>query len=63
MLLDATADALIAGVPFAICGQCRPLLRPIDVLGLNHAPPLHRSTAEALAWLAFLPRLSGQDIR
>ncbi|MFT7867612.1 MULTISPECIES: hypothetical protein [Amycolatopsis] len=59
----AAADAVIAGVPFAICGQCWPLLRPIDVLGLNQVLPLHRSTAEALAWLASLPRLSGQDIR
>ncbi|WP_410608159.1 STAS domain-containing protein [Amycolatopsis sp. lyj-109] len=55
VLLDATADAVIAGVPFAICGRGRPLRRPIDVLGLNQALPLHSSTADALAWLAFLP--------
>lgn len=63
VLLDATSDALIAGVPFAICGRCRPLLRPIELLGLDHALPLHSSTADALAWLAVLPQLRGLDIR
>ncbi len=63
VLLDATASAVAAGVPFAICGQRRPLQRPIDVLGLSPVLPLHRSTAEALAWLALLPQLSGLEIR
>lgn len=53
ILLDAAAD----GVPFAVAGRCRSLLRPITVLGLEQLLPVHWSVAEALAWLKLAPQL------
>ncbi len=59
VLLDASVDAAVAEVPFAVVGRVRALLRPITVLGLEQLLPVHRSTDDALAWLALLPRLAG----
>ncbi|MCR6481916.1 STAS domain-containing protein [Amycolatopsis sp. OK19-0408] len=58
VLLNTTADARRLGVPFALAGRRRALLRPITALGLDRALPVQWSTAEALAWLALVPRLS-----
>ncbi len=58
ILVDATADAVLHRVPFAVAGRTRPLLRPIAVLGLDRVLPVHRDTREALAWLAALPLLT-----
>ncbi|MEU7790757.1 STAS domain-containing protein [Amycolatopsis sp. NPDC049159] len=52
ILIDATADAAVAQVPFAVAGRPRALVRPITALGLQHVLPVHRSVAEALNWLA-----------
>ncbi|MFJ9779912.1 STAS domain-containing protein [Amycolatopsis sp. NPDC101161] len=57
VLLDATADAREAGVPFAIAG-CAPVVRrAIEALGLGETLPLHFTTAEAIEWLHLLERL------
>jgi anti-anti-sigma factor len=58
ILVDATADAVLHRVPFAVAGRSRPLLRPIAVLGLDRVLPVHRDTREALAWLAAIPLLT-----
>ncbi len=58
VLLDAVADAEVAGVPFAVVGRQQALLRPITVLGLEQVLPLHHSAADAVAWLALLPQLT-----
>ncbi|MEV6825642.1 STAS domain-containing protein [Amycolatopsis sp. NPDC051102] len=57
VLVEAVADAEIAGVPFAVVGRQQTLLRPITVLGLEQVLPLHHSAAEAVAWLGLLPQL------
>ncbi|WP_372672506.1 STAS domain-containing protein [Amycolatopsis kentuckyensis] len=58
VLLEATADARKAGVPFAIAG-CTPVVRrAIQALGLAEALPLHLTTAEAIEWLKILARLT-----
>ncbi|MGW5722446.1 STAS domain-containing protein [Amycolatopsis sp. NPDC003865] len=51
ILIDTAAEAVASGVPFAVAGRCRALLRPIAALGLAHLLPVHWSTEEALAWL------------
>ncbi|MEU8639163.1 STAS domain-containing protein [Amycolatopsis sp. NPDC048633] len=58
ILVDATADAVLNRVPFAVAGRSRSLLRPIAVLGLDRVVPVHRDAAEALAWLAVVPLLT-----
>lgn len=58
VLLNAVAEARDLGVPFALAGRSRALLRPIDALGLAWLLPVQWSTAEALAWFALVPRLS-----
>ncbi|WP_103349861.1 STAS domain-containing protein [Amycolatopsis sp. CA-128772] len=58
VLLDALADAEVAGVPFAVVGRQQALLRPITAPGLEQVLPLHQSTADAVAWLALLPQLT-----
>lgn len=58
LLLDASRCAAAAGVPFALAGRSRAVVRPITALGLERALPVHRSTADALAWLELLPRLA-----
>jgi anti-sigma B factor antagonist len=57
-VLTILLDTASAGVPFAVAGRCRALLRPIAVLGLASLLPVHRSVEEALAWLKLVPRLS-----
>ncbi|SEF36364.1 anti-anti-sigma factor [Amycolatopsis pretoriensis] len=52
ILLDAVAEATLTGVPFAVAGRCRALLRPIAVLHLDDLLPVHSSTEEALLRLA-----------
>jgi anti-anti-sigma factor len=56
-LLVAASEAHVSGVPFAIAADQRAVLRPVTVLGLERTLPIHRSVAEALDWLAVLPRL------
>ncbi|HEY3480091.1 MAG TPA: STAS domain-containing protein [Streptomyces sp.] len=58
ILLNTAADARRLGVPFALAGRRRALLRPIAALGLEQALPVQWSTAEALAWFALVPRLT-----
>ncbi|MCR6484971.1 STAS domain-containing protein [Amycolatopsis sp. OK19-0408] len=58
VLLDTTADASVLGVPFAVAGRSRALLRPVTVLRLEQVLPIHEDTDEALAWLGLLPRLT-----
>ncbi|VVJ16305.1 Uncharacterised protein [Amycolatopsis camponoti] len=58
ILVDATADAVLRGVPFALAGRNRVLLRPIELLGLGRVLPIHRDTGEALSWLAAVPLLT-----
>jgi anti-anti-sigma factor len=58
VLMDSSTHAVAAGVPFGVIGRRRSLLRPIGVLGLEQALPVHRAAAEALAWLALLPQLT-----
>lgn len=50
-ILVGTASA---GVPFAVVGRSRPLLRPISVLGLDRLLPVYWSVDEALVWLKLL---------
>ncbi|MFJ7218803.1 STAS domain-containing protein [Amycolatopsis sp. NPDC098790] len=52
ILIDTAVEAAASGVPFAVAGRCRALLRPITVLRLEHLLPVHWSTGEALAWLS-----------
>ncbi|KDN21556.1 hypothetical protein DV20_13835 [Amycolatopsis rifamycinica] len=52
ILIDTVADAALKGVPFAVAGRRRALLRPIDALDLEHVLPVHGSVAEAVSWLA-----------
>ncbi|MEU4252925.1 STAS domain-containing protein [Amycolatopsis sp. NPDC026612] len=56
-LLVAASEAHVSGVPFAIAAGQRAVVRPIAVLGLERVLPVHRSVADALDWLAVLPRL------
>ncbi|MCR6483601.1 STAS domain-containing protein [Amycolatopsis sp. OK19-0408] len=57
VLLEATADAREAGVPFAIVG-CAPVVRrAVDALGLETALPIHATIGEAIEWLELLERL------
>ena len=56
-VLTILLDTAAAGVPFAVAGRCRPLLRPISVLGLERLLPVHWSVEEALAWLKLVPQL------
>lgn len=58
ILLDTTADAGVLGVPFAVAGRDRALLRPVVALGLEQVLPIHVDAGEALAWLGLLPRLA-----
>lgn len=58
-LLVAASEAHVSGVPFAIAARSRAVLRPIRVLGLEQALPIHESVDAALEWLAVLPRLRG----
>lgn len=55
-LLVAASEAHVSGVPFAIAADQRAVLRPVTVLGLERTLPIHRSVADALDWLAVLPR-------
>ncbi len=57
VLLEATGDASVAGVPFAIAGCPEVVRRAIDAVGLYGALPLHDTTAEAAEWLDLLHRL------
>ncbi|MEU8632889.1 STAS domain-containing protein [Amycolatopsis sp. NPDC048633] len=57
-VLTILLDAGAGGVPFAIAGRCRSLLRPITALGLERMLPVHWDTAEAIAWLKLVPQLS-----
>ncbi|MEU0791550.1 STAS domain-containing protein [Amycolatopsis sp. NPDC005961] len=57
-VLTILLDAATSAVPFAVAGRCRPLLRPITVLGLDSLLPVHWSAEEALAWLKLVPLLS-----
>ncbi|MFF1613952.1 STAS domain-containing protein [Amycolatopsis sp. NPDC058278] len=63
VLIDSVADAARAGVPFAVAGRRRALLRPVTALGLEQALPLHRSVAEALKRLTLSPHLTDTDAR
>jgi anti-sigma B factor antagonist len=56
-LLVAASEAHVSGVPFAIATDRRAVLRPLRVLRLEQALPIHGSVAAALDWLAVLPRL------
>ncbi|OXM61281.1 STAS domain-containing protein [Amycolatopsis vastitatis] len=56
-LLVAASEANVSGVPFAIATDRRAVLRPLRVLRLEQALPIHGSVAAALDWLAVLPRL------
>jgi anti-anti-sigma factor len=56
-LLVAASEAHVSGVPFALAAQGRAVLRPVRVLGLEQALPIHRTVEAALDWLAVLPRL------
>ena len=60
VLLTSAADAHEAGVPFAVVTRSRAVLRPLGVLGLERALPLHADLAEALAWLTLLPGLTSR---
>jgi anti-anti-sigma factor len=57
VLLEATEDAHVAGVPFAIAGCATVVRRAIDAVGLDEALPLHPTPAEAVEWLDLLKRL------
>lgn len=57
VLLEATGDARVAGVPFAIAGCAAVVRRSIDAVGLGEALPLHPTPAEAVEWLDLLKRL------
>jgi anti-anti-sigma regulatory factor len=57
-VLTILLDTASAGVPFAVAGRCRALLRPIALLRLEPWLPVHWSVEEALAWLNLVPRLS-----
>ncbi|SFW67468.1 STAS domain-containing protein [Amycolatopsis australiensis] len=61
ILLDAVADATAVGVPLAVAGRRRALLRPITALGLGDRLPVHRTVGEALAWLARSPAGSKRE--
>ncbi|MEV6646520.1 STAS domain-containing protein [Amycolatopsis sp. NPDC051371] len=56
-VLTILLDAASAGVPFAVAGRCRSLLRPIVALGLDELLAVHWSVDEALAWLKLVPQL------
>ncbi|MEV7038869.1 STAS domain-containing protein [Amycolatopsis sp. NPDC051061] len=56
-VLTILLDAAVAGVPFAVAGRCRALLRPITALGLELQLPVHWSAVEALAWLELAPQM------
>ncbi|MEV4145454.1 STAS domain-containing protein [Amycolatopsis sp. NPDC049691] len=58
VLVDATADAREAGVPFAIAGCVPVVRRAIEALGLGETLPLHLTAAEATEWLRLLERLN-----
>ncbi|WP_328451904.1 MULTISPECIES: STAS domain-containing protein [unclassified Amycolatopsis] len=60
VLLNSAADAQAAGVPFAVVTRSRAVLRPLSVLGLERALPLHADLAEALTWLTLLPGLTAR---
>jgi anti-anti-sigma factor len=57
VFLEATGDARVAGVPFAIAGCPAVVRRAIDAVGLAELLPLHATTAEAVEWLDLLDRL------
>ncbi|WP_328616840.1 STAS domain-containing protein [Amycolatopsis sp. NBC_00355] len=58
VLVKAAADAHAAGVAFVIVTEQRSVLRPLTALGLERVLPVYRDVAEALSWLALLPRLT-----
>jgi anti-anti-sigma factor len=58
VLVQAAADAHAAGVPFVLVTEQRSVLRPLRALGLERVLPVYRDLAEALSWLALLPRLT-----
>ncbi|MFJ7216042.1 STAS domain-containing protein [Amycolatopsis sp. NPDC098790] len=47
VLLEAVSVARAADVPVAVVAEGRAVLRPVRVLGLEDALPLHRTLAEA----------------
>jgi anti-anti-sigma factor len=57
VLVEATGEARVAGVPFAIAGCATVVRRAIDAVGLDEALPLHPTPAEAVEWLDLLKRL------
>ncbi|WP_326953900.1 MULTISPECIES: STAS domain-containing protein [unclassified Amycolatopsis] len=58
VLVKTAADAHAAGVPFVLVTRQRSVLRPLTALGLERVLPVYRDLAEALSWLALLPRLT-----
>lgn len=48
ILVDAAAEAILTGVPFAVSGRCRALMRPIAALRMDDLLPVHSDTEEAL---------------
>ncbi|WP_284748071.1 STAS domain-containing protein [Amycolatopsis sp. RTGN1] len=56
-VLTILLDTASAGVPFAVAGRGRALLRPIAALGLELVLPVQWSVDEALAWLKLVPQL------
>ncbi|OXM59099.1 hypothetical protein CF165_49405 [Amycolatopsis vastitatis] len=60
ILINAVAGAAVTGVPFAVAGRRRALLRPITALGLEQDLPVHESVADAVDWLAS-PHPTGLD--
>ncbi|MEU8639572.1 STAS domain-containing protein [Amycolatopsis sp. NPDC048633] len=58
VLVRATGDARVAGVPFAIAGCTTVVRRAIDAVGLDETLPLHATPAEAVEWLDLLTRLT-----
>jgi anti-anti-sigma factor len=56
-MLVAASEAHVSGVPFAIAADHQAVLRPITVVGLERTLPIHRTVADALDWLAVLPRM------
>ncbi|MEV6641740.1 STAS domain-containing protein [Amycolatopsis sp. NPDC051371] len=57
VLLEATGEARVADLPFAIAGCAAVVRRAIDAVGLDEALPLHPTPAEAVEWLDLLKRL------
>jgi anti-anti-sigma regulatory factor len=54
ILLRFTGDARRSGVRAAVVAGHRTVLRPVQLLKLEPALPLHRRLSDALAWLGIL---------